>query len=89
MRFAPDPIAFLLPIGHQRATHSAYRTSLRENLLGRALFERHDELARTVPTVPYPFHIPERFPPAPLTTTLQYQLRLSVRARHARSGGPP
>ena len=28
-------------------------TSLRENLLGRALSERHDELARTVPTVPY------------------------------------
>ena len=28
VRFAPDPIAFLLPIGHQRATHSAYRTSL-------------------------------------------------------------
>ena len=53
MRFAPDPIAFLLPYGHQRATHSAYRTSKRENLLGRALFEHHDELARTVPTVPY------------------------------------
>ena len=33
----PDPMRFLLPIGHQRATRPAYRTALRETALGRAL----------------------------------------------------
>ena len=49
---APDPIAFLLPIGHQQATPLGLKdTSPAGNLLGRARFARHDELARTVPTV--------------------------------------
>src|SRR5271156_5854152 len=78
MRYAPDPIAFLLPIGHQRATHSAYRTSLGKTYwVGRAQ-ARHDELARTVPTVPLPAqHFLNGSPQPLLTDTLQYPLRLS------------
>ena len=60
--FAPDPIAFLLPIGHQRATCSVSRTHRcgKTYWVGRSR-ERHDELARTVPTVPAPIPIPRAF----------------------------
>jgi hypothetical protein len=68
---APDPIAFLLPTGHQQATHAAYRTSLGKTYWVGRSGERHDELARTVPTVPYRSPVPERFPQPALTTTLR------------------
>src|ERR1700733_7223851 len=78
---APDPIAFLLPTGHQRATHSAYRTSLGKTYWVGRSGERHDELARTVPTVHY---FSRNDSPSPTYHYATIATAPSVRARHAR-----
>src|ERR1019366_1767571 len=69
----PDPMRSLPPMGRRQAPRPAYRTALREIVLGRALFESHDELARTVPTVPYRSRL---FPPA-----LRYNVSRQLFAR--------
>src|SRR5579863_7411711 len=83
-RKAPDPMAFLLPDGHQRATRSASRTSLRENPLGRALRRSATTNWRgRFQTVPHASH---RAAPAPPIDTLQCQVTHG-RSRTTRAHG--